>query len=673
MRRLAVGLVAVIATLGFLAGATVVVAADLVPPTAWKDPACFGAADPLSSNSKGLGKPNPGIAISPTSGEIARCIHLSADHLAWRSAEALAPGSISPLVGEIAILGTWPFAKSQELLERGRGGPRPAHASINGRTAPACPPGDQNYPRFYSDSAQFEKAIASAAGFDPSNEKLSGVVVPHHLLAAHLIATGFKAASGFSYKRIVILTPDHFRRADKPFATTARGFDGEFGTVTTDRKAVAKLLAADISIEESCLFGRDHGIRALLPFVRHYFPDVPIVPVAIALRSSRADWDAMTEALQSIIDADTLVIESTDFSHYLPQHEARRFDQQTLNVIASGSLDQLARLRQPDHLDSLGALYVQTKLQREKFGAAPLVIANENAQQYGSAYVAETTSYMVILFGGLGTDYNDPSPQNAGITYFAGDTNFGRAMKHVLIRDGAEEKVIDAVLSRTMGRPLIVNLEGVILPNVPEAIDDLTLAMPEDLTIAWLKKLNVAAVGLANNHAFDLGLSGYQETIRALEAAGIRWFGQGEVLELPGLDVVGLSDLDTNAARQVDLLTPELLDRLIRPDASKATIAFVHWGREYVDQPSEREMMLAEEMRLRSVTAIIGAHPHVASGRLDALAGGDVLQHYSLGNFLFDQSAERASGNLLELRVFEQGTVFGRLIPLPNLFDLAKE
>jgi len=555
------------------------------------------------------------------------------------------------------------------LLERGF----PAHKPINEQAAVACPPGEENYPRFYSDTAQFDKAVAGAADFEPSNEKLSGIVVPHHLLAAHLIATGFKAASGFSYKRIVILMPDHFRKANRPFATTSRGFDSELGLVPTDRDAVAKLLAANLPIEESCLFGRDHGIRALLPFVRHHFPDVPIVPVAIALKSTRADWDAMAEALAGVVDADTLVIQSTDFSHYLPQHEARRFDQQTLNLLASGSLEQLAQLRQPEHLDSLGALYIQTKLQREEFGAAPLVIANENAQQYGSAQITETTSYMVILFGGFGTAWNDPSPPNVGITYFAGDTNFGRAMKHVLIRDGAGEAVLDAVLSRTRGRSLVVNLEGVILPNVPEAIDDLTLAMPEDLTIAWLKQLNVAAVSLANNHAFDLGMSGYRETTRALSAAGIRWFGQGDVLELPGMDVVGLSDLDTNQARQVDLLTPELLDRLIRPDASRATVAFVHWGREYVDEPSGRERMLADEMRLRSVTAIVGAHPHVASGRIDAHAGGDVLQLYSLGNFLFDQSAERASGALLELRVFEQGTVFARLIPLPNLFDLAKQ
>ena len=77
-------------------------------------------------------------------------------------------------------------------------------------------------------------------------------------------------------------------------------------------------------------------------------------------------------------------------------------------------------------------------------------------------------------------------------------------------------------------------------------------------------------------------------------------------------------------------------------------------------------------MRLRGAAVIAGAHPHVADGRLVTLGGGDTIMAYSLGNFLFDQTAADTSGTLLELRVFRQGTVAARLIGLPNLFDLAK-
>ena len=61
---------------------------------------------------------------------------------------------------------------------------------------PACPPGDANYPRFYDSSDLFDRAIAKVADYPPSNVRLTGITVPHHLLADHLVALGFRAASG---------------------------------------------------------------------------------------------------------------------------------------------------------------------------------------------------------------------------------------------------------------------------------------------------------------------------------------------------------------------------------------------------------------------------------------------------------------------------------------------
>ena len=151
-------------------------------------------------------------------------------------------------------------------------------AASHGSRRSACPPGDADYPRFYDSADLFDRAIDKVADYPPSNVRLTGITVPHHLLADRLVALGFRAASGQSYKRIVILTPDHFRKTDKPFATTRRGFETVKGKVATDAAAVSRLLQAGDWIEESCLFDKDHGIRAMLPFVKHYFPEATIVP-----------------------------------------------------------------------------------------------------------------------------------------------------------------------------------------------------------------------------------------------------------------------------------------------------------------------------------------------------------------------------------------------------------
>lgn len=536
--------------------------------------------------------------------------------------------------------------------------------------ARSCPEKDGPFASLYRDRAQFDEAIGAAEAMVKPQAGLSGMTVPHHLVARDLIASGIRLASGRSYSRVVLLFPDHFKRNATGIATTPHGFDTPYGIVPTDRAAVEALLASGAGVTRSCLFATDHGIHALLPFLRHYLPDAAIVPVAIGIGTTRRDWDRLARALLPLIDHDTLVLQSTDFSHYLPHALARQRDQEVLNVLAAGSLDQIAGLVQPDHVDSAGALYVQTALQASRFEAAPHVLFNRNQQERWPTEIRETTSYFVI---GWSADPSGPEPlPGSRLLYLAGDTMFGRGMTRALLDEEAGERVLQAVLALTGGHPMVVNLEGVLLPHVPAGLDHMTLAMPAELTLGWLEKLNVAAVGLANNHSEDLGPSGLQETRERLAEAGIAWFGQGELLDVEGFALLGLTDIGTNNSGAVDLVGPHLLAPAASADPQKPLFAFIHWGREYQGVPSGREEDLTQLLIAHGVPAIVGAHPHVASERLESLAGGATLRLYSLGNFLFDQTAANASGVLLELRLFGQGTWFARLIPLPNLYDLAR-
>jgi len=540
-----------------------------------------------------------------------------------------------------------------------------------GALAAACPPAGADFPPFYTDAGLFDRALDRAASIAPLKEPPTGLIVPHHLLADRLVAGGFRLAAGGRYRRIVILFPDHFRQAGKAFAVPATGFETLFGRVATDGDGAAALLADDARVERSCLFGRDHGLQAMLPFVARQFPGTPVLPVAVSIRSTRADWEAMADRLAGLVDAETLVVESTDFSHYLPQAEARRRDQQTLNLMAAGDEDGLARLVQPDHVDSLGALFIQLRLQEARHGARPIVVANENSQIYSPRPAAETTSYVVAVFSPALAASPAPAFAGATVSYFAGDTFFGRAMMTALADPDAAALVRAAVLASTAGRPLIVNLEGIVLPNVPAGLGPLTLAMPARLALPFLAGLNVAGVGLANNHVHDLGPDGLAETRAALAGAGLPAFGQGERLDRPDLTVFGFTDLDSTAAVPTGLLTGGLLDRLAAAPPDRPAVAFVHWGREWIDHPSPREADLADQMRRRGATLVIGAHPHVATSTMTALAGGDTLVIHSIGNFLFDQTGDKASGALVEVTTFAQGTAFARLVPIPDLFDLA--
>ena len=114
------------------------------------------------------------------------------------------------------------------------------------------------------------------------------------------------------------------------------------------------------------------------------------------------------------------------------------------------------------------------------------------------------------------------------------------------------------------------------------------------------------------------------------------------------------------------------LDELCQRPARPPLLAFVHWGHEYTNTASQSEDLIADRLLDCGVSAIIGAHSHRASTGIEVRHGGAQQVTYSLGNLVFDQNGSVASGALLELRLFNQGTFATRLLPIANLYDLAR-
>jgi poly-gamma-glutamate synthesis protein (capsule biosynthesis protein) len=218
---------------------------------------------------------------------------------------------------------------------------------------------------------------------------------------------------------------------------------------------------------------------------------------------------------------------------------------------------------------------------------------------------------------------------------------------------------------------LIVNLTGVVVPEIPLKLENLMLAMPSALTLRLLKALNVVAVSLANNHTMDLGPAAFEDMRSVLNDQGIVTLTQGSIVDLGRVRLIALNDLDNNNFRPEGVIGPNDIARLAASDAKPPLFAMINWGTDYVVSPAPRQIALRSALRQSAVSLVIGVHPHSASADLDLLDGGGGLSVFSLGNFMFDQNSRIASGSILEVRVFEQGTYFARLVRHPNFFESA--
>jgi len=508
---------------------------------------------------------------------------------------------------------------------------------------------------------------------------ITGVTVPHHLLAADLIARGIWAAAGNRYDRILVLSPDHFRKSRLALATTRRGFNTALGRVASDIAAVERLLASDDVIEESNLFEHEHGITGVLPFIAAAFPGTPVVVGALSIATQQKDWDRIVEALKPILTPRTLVVQSTDFSHYLPPSVARARDQETLATIAIGDPEGVTRLHQSNHLDSKASLYVQMRLQHEVFGAASAVIANRTSFEY-IPDDATSTSYVVLAFAPKPAELSRLVYDDQEIFHFGGDVMLGRWFTTPLLSEAGRAAVVEGVRSLTAGQRLIVNLEGVSTAEAPAGAPAERHVMIDGLAGPLLGGIRTVAASLANNHAYDLGPQGLEETARTLQARDIRplrhmEFADMGAFRLLAMNFIGAADYKGYpvVARSDRKRGDGVFEEICRSDAKPPLIVFAHWGEEYRSEADAEEREIADRLAACGVSLIIGAHSHQPSARLEAAGGGRSLILHSLGNLLFDQRSPRGAGQLLELRVFRQGTFAARLIPVPNLFDLATE
>ncbi|MGB2867672.1 MAG: CapA family protein [Bacteroidota bacterium] len=203
-----------------------------------------------------------------------------------------------------------------------------------------------------------------------------------------------------------------------------------------------------------------------------------------------------------------------------------------------------------------------------------------------------------------------------------------------------------------------------------------------------LHKGGVSVVSTANNHAFDYGLKGLNETIRFLRNEQIAFAGTSEektdsmfapaIVERNGIRVgflgyTQLVNIQGEWAGHISLYDGERAEREVRSLKEKAdfVVASFHGGTEYADSPDEQSVLQMRALVDAGADVVLGHHPHVPQG-IELYK--DKLIVHSLGNFVFYQPQFSWTGKSYGLELFLKkdgsGTTISsmRLIPFrPSL------
>ena len=168
------------------------------------------------------------------------------------------------------------------------------------------------------------------------------LIVPHagYMYSGPVAARAYArlAAARNTIHRVVLIGPSHFVALSGLAVPAPEAFRTPLGPVALDRDAIDKLRALPQVAVVGAAHAREHSLEVQLPFLQLVLDRFTLVPLVVG--------EAPAEAVADVIDLlwggpETLIVISSDLSHYLDYDTARRRDAATADAITGIAPEKL--------------------------------------------------------------------------------------------------------------------------------------------------------------------------------------------------------------------------------------------------------------------------------------------------------------------------------------------
>jgi AmmeMemoRadiSam system protein B len=192
-----------------------------------------------------------------------------------------------------------------------------------------------------------------AAGSPPEADVVA-IIAPHAgiMYSGPVAAHAYAALRTRRFEAAVLVGPSHFVGFDGVALPAEGAFDTPLGPASIDAALVRAIAEAWAGIQpHPSAHGREHSLEMQLPFLRRVAPEARIVPLLMGYQDRPtilALGDALGRALQG---RSTILIASTDLSHYFDEDRARALDGRVLGAIDGFDPEELLAEfeRYPEH------------------------------------------------------------------------------------------------------------------------------------------------------------------------------------------------------------------------------------------------------------------------------------------------------------------------------------
>ena len=206
----------------------------------------------------------------------------------------------------------------------------------------------------------------------PTNGKLLALISPHagYEYSGQVAAYGYKQIRGSDIKKVILIGPSHHSGFKGASVYTKGSFGTPLGEVKIDEKIAESLLneSADIKFYPEA-FEKEHSLEVQLPFLQTVLKDFTIVPILIG-SPTRQTFEHLISRLVEVIDEKTLLVASSDLSHYHDYVTAKEMDGKIVSAI--------------ERLSAAEAWELLKTNKAEMCGGFPVIIVTEVALRSGA-------------------------------------------------------------------------------------------------------------------------------------------------------------------------------------------------------------------------------------------------------------------------------------------------
>ena len=217
------------------------------------------------------------------------------------------------------------------------------------------------------------------------------IIVPHagYVYSAFTANIAFRLLKNSNAKRAVVIGPSHRVYVDGTSVAQYDNYETPFGNLSIDKKLADELIEK-FGLHFQADAHAEHSTEVQMPFVKNYLPNASVVELVYG----NEDPHNLAKVIDHLLkDPDTVIVISTDLSHYYDIEKARQLDTICLDAVAKLNLQELHQ-----GCEACGKIGVEAMLIAAKENSLKPTLLDYRTSADASGDKSQVVGYMSAAF-----------------------------------------------------------------------------------------------------------------------------------------------------------------------------------------------------------------------------------------------------------------------------------